>query len=311
MQSTVDRHYPWLVTSAFRTWAARFGGLLMQQEMEFWYEQFLGKPPSTGTPTPWHQDEAYWGRTLRDRGVTCWTAFHSVGPQNGCMHFVRGGHKRLLQHRNPPPMASDLLVCELPQDADIVVCPIEAGHGDVPSQQDAAHDDGKLVGRLAPRAHPALPQSCVQGASGRQLFLAGPCEATDGLTRRGPQDLGVSPEVVHEGGVHLRFLFGQRGIAEHDDCHVPREGGIHLGFHAGIRAAMTDAAALEFPEQSGAFPFSRLTLSGLFASMYWGLSISAAEAGCRIRAPSCCPSFGRAMKNRDRSATEARTPPSG
>jgi hypothetical protein len=32
VQSAVDRHYPWLVTSAFRTWAARFGGLLMQQE---------------------------------------------------------------------------------------------------------------------------------------------------------------------------------------------------------------------------------------------------------------------------------------
>ena len=115
VQSAVDRHYPWLVTSRFRTWAAQFGGLLMHQEMEFWYEQFLGKPPSTGAPTPWHQDEAYWGRTLRDRGVTCWTAFHSVGPENGCMHFVRGGHKRLLQHRNPPEMASDLLVCELPQ----------------------------------------------------------------------------------------------------------------------------------------------------------------------------------------------------
>ena len=43
------------------------------------------------------------------------------------MHFVRGGHKRLLQHRNPPEMASDLLVCEIPQDAEVVVCPIEAG----------------------------------------------------------------------------------------------------------------------------------------------------------------------------------------
>ena len=127
LQSAVDRHYPWLVTSAFRAWAARFGGLLMQQDMEFWYEQFLGKPPGTGAPTPWHQDEAYWGRTLRDRGVTCWTAFHSVGPENGCMHFVRGGHKRLLQHRNPPEMASDLLVCDVSQDADVVVCPIEAG----------------------------------------------------------------------------------------------------------------------------------------------------------------------------------------
>ncbi|MGH8241090.1 MAG: phytanoyl-CoA dioxygenase family protein, partial [Steroidobacteraceae bacterium] len=69
----------------------------------------------------------YWGRTLWDRGITCWTAFHPVGPENGCMHFVRGGHKQLLEHRNPPEMASDLLVCEIPPGAEVIVCPIAAG----------------------------------------------------------------------------------------------------------------------------------------------------------------------------------------
>jgi phytanoyl-CoA hydroxylase len=127
VQTGVDKRFPWVAASRFRTWAARFGSALMRQEMAFWYEQFLGKPPGTGAPTPWHQDEAYWGRTLSDRGVTCWTAFHAVGPENGCMHFVRGGHGRLLDHRNPPEHASDLLVCELPPGAEVVVCPIEAG----------------------------------------------------------------------------------------------------------------------------------------------------------------------------------------
>lgn len=127
VQSSVDRFYPWLTTSRFRVWAARFGGLLMNQDMEFWYEQFLGKPPGIGAATPWHQDEAYWGRTLWDRGVTCWTAFHHVGPENGCMHFVRGGHRQMLEHRNPPQMASDLLVCDVPADAEVVACPIDAG----------------------------------------------------------------------------------------------------------------------------------------------------------------------------------------
>lgn len=127
VQSGVDRFYPWVVQSRFRAWAARFAAALMRQDIEFWYEQFLGKPPSIGAATPWHQDEAYWGRTLRDRGITCWTAFHPVGPQNGCMHFVRGGHRQLLEHRNPPEMASDLLVCELPEGAEVVACPIDAG----------------------------------------------------------------------------------------------------------------------------------------------------------------------------------------
>lgn len=127
VQSGVDRHFPWLPVSRFRRWSTRFGGALMGQEMAFWYEQFLAKPPGTGAPTPWHQDEAYWGRTLRNRGVTCWTAFHAVGVENGCMHFVRGGHRSVLAHRNPPEMASDLLVCDVPDESDIVACPIEAG----------------------------------------------------------------------------------------------------------------------------------------------------------------------------------------
>lgn len=127
VQSGVDRLFPWLPESRFRAWAARFGGALMRQDMAFWYEQFLGKPPGSAAPTPWHQDEAYWGRTLEDKGITCWTAFHAVGPENGCMHFVRKGHDRLIEHRNPPEMASDLLVCEIPPDAEVVPCPIDAG----------------------------------------------------------------------------------------------------------------------------------------------------------------------------------------
>lgn len=127
VQSGVDRLYPWLPDSHFRRWAGRFGAALMGQDMAFWYEQFLAKPPGVGAPTPWHQDEAYWGRTLRNRGVTCWTAFHPVGVENGCMHFVRGGHRMLLEHRNPAEMASDLLVCDIPADSDIVTCPIDAG----------------------------------------------------------------------------------------------------------------------------------------------------------------------------------------
>lgn len=127
VQSGVDQHFPWLRSSRFRAWAARFGAALMRQDMEFWYEQFLGKPPGIGAPTPWHQDEGYWGRTFWDRGITCWTAFHAVGPENGCMHFVRGGHRQLLEHRNPPEMASDLLLCAIPDGAEVVACPIEAG----------------------------------------------------------------------------------------------------------------------------------------------------------------------------------------
>ena len=127
VQSGVDKHFPWVAQSRLRAWAVRFSAALMRQDMAFWYEQFLGKPPGIGAPTPWHQDEGYWGRTLADHGITAWTAFHRVGVENGCMHFVRGGHRQLLEHQNPPEMASDLLICDIPADAEVVACPIEEG----------------------------------------------------------------------------------------------------------------------------------------------------------------------------------------
>ena len=90
--------------------------------------RFLGKPPGDGAATPWHQDEAYWGRNLDNRGITCWMSFHDVDERNGCMHFVRGGHRHgMLEHRNPPDRASDLLVCEVDPGANMLACPLKAG----------------------------------------------------------------------------------------------------------------------------------------------------------------------------------------
>ena len=70
-----------------------FGSALIGSEVEFWYDQFLAKPPRDGAPTYWHQDEAYWGRNLFDRGITCWMPLQDVDERNGCMHFIDRGHQ--------------------------------------------------------------------------------------------------------------------------------------------------------------------------------------------------------------------------
>jgi phytanoyl-CoA hydroxylase len=128
VQCGVSDHAPWIPESRLRKWSAKFSSDLMGGDMLFWYDQFLGKPPGFGAPTPWHQDEAYWGRHLADKGITCWMSFHDVDERNGCMHFAPGAHKRgMIEHRNPREMASDLLVCELPQDMQIVAARIKAG----------------------------------------------------------------------------------------------------------------------------------------------------------------------------------------
>lgn len=111
----------------FRRWAVEFGSALMGEEMEFWYDQFLAKPPEKGAPTLWHQDEAYWGRVLDDKGITCWMPFHDVAIENGCMSFIDGGHKLgVIEHRQPDNVQSDLLFCE-PDESRAVACPVKLG----------------------------------------------------------------------------------------------------------------------------------------------------------------------------------------
>jgi phytanoyl-CoA hydroxylase len=112
---------------AYRRWLVSFASQLMGMELEFWYDQFLGKPPGTSVPTEWHQDEGYWGRNLADRGITGWIPLQDVDRVNGCMHFIDGGHVHgVLPHRLVEGMQSDLLICEV-DESRTVVCPMRRG----------------------------------------------------------------------------------------------------------------------------------------------------------------------------------------
>lgn len=111
----------------FRTWAIEFASALMGFEVEFWYDQFLAKPAGNSVPTEWHQDEAYWGRNLDDKGITCWMPFHDVDVDSGCMHFIDGGHRDgVLPHERPGHIQSDLLECR-PDERRAVACPVRFG----------------------------------------------------------------------------------------------------------------------------------------------------------------------------------------
>jgi phytanoyl-CoA hydroxylase len=113
--------------AAYRKWLVAFGSSLMNRKLEFWYDQFLAKPPGRSVPTYWHQDEAYWGKNLDDRGITCWIPLQNVDPSNGCMHFIDGGHKLgVLPHHLVEGVASDLITCDV-DESRMVICPIARG----------------------------------------------------------------------------------------------------------------------------------------------------------------------------------------
>ncbi len=129
VQAKLTPLFPAIEQLPMRQWATRFAGALMGEPMAFWYDQFLAKPPGIGKPTPWHQDEAYWGRNLDDKGITCWLPFHDVGDERGCMHFADGGHKLgILPHHQPPGVKSDLITCPVDEAASPdICCPLRRG----------------------------------------------------------------------------------------------------------------------------------------------------------------------------------------
>ncbi len=138
--------WPEIAKTRFRHWMVSFASALLERPVEFWYDQFLAKPPREGAVTCWHQDEGYWGRNLDERGITCWMPLHDVDEKNGCMHFIDGGHRDgILPHAQPGHVQSDLLYCE-PDLSRAVPCPIPVGsvtfhHGKMPHMTPANVSD--------------------------------------------------------------------------------------------------------------------------------------------------------------------------
>src|SRR4051812_15024157 len=165
LQSSPTLMWPDFNDAIFRKWAVQYGSSLLGQTVEFWYDQFLGKPPAVSVETYWHQDEAYWGRNLDDKGITCWMPLHDVDERNGCMHFIDGGHHDgVLPHHQPGNVQSDLLLCQ-PDTSRALACPISLGdvtfhHSKTPHMTTANTSESW---RLAVTQHMQVPDSGGEG----------------------------------------------------------------------------------------------------------------------------------------------------
>jgi ectoine hydroxylase-related dioxygenase (phytanoyl-CoA dioxygenase family) len=60
---------------------------------EMFQDMALLKPPGFGREKPWHQDHAYFNIPEGTKVVGVWIALDETFPENGCMHFLPGGHK--------------------------------------------------------------------------------------------------------------------------------------------------------------------------------------------------------------------------
>jgi Phytanoyl-CoA dioxygenase (PhyH) len=83
-----------------------------------WGCHMFCKPPGKGREVPWHQDGRYW--PIRPLATcTVWVALDDSTPDNGCMRFIPGSHRRghTFQHRQDdrPDLALDFVL----EDGDV------------------------------------------------------------------------------------------------------------------------------------------------------------------------------------------------
>ncbi|MDL5513356.1 phytanoyl-CoA dioxygenase family protein [Arenibacter sp. M-2] len=76
---------------------------LLGDDMELDFDMMINKAPYTNTPTPWHQDAAYWIAMPDKRSASCWIALDEVYEKNGCMWFIpKTTGIPILPHKNLP-----------------------------------------------------------------------------------------------------------------------------------------------------------------------------------------------------------------
>lgn len=124
-----SRYEPAFAETAFRVQAAAIARQLLGPRAELVFEHAMLKPPRSGGPTPWHQDEAFYSVLNNFRSITFWMPLQDVALENGCMRFVPGSHRGpLLEHRaiGNDPRVHGLEAIGVDPDAG-VVCTLPAG----------------------------------------------------------------------------------------------------------------------------------------------------------------------------------------
>ncbi|MFI7340847.1 phytanoyl-CoA dioxygenase family protein [Streptomyces sp. NPDC050085] len=102
------------------------------------FDMLIDKAPHTATPTPWHQDAAYWVDLPDTRAVSIWVALDAATPDNGCMWYLRGSHRAPLRPHRPAGSGGGALECPCSEaEPGAVPVPLAPGEG-------AAHGGGTL-----------------------------------------------------------------------------------------------------------------------------------------------------------------------
>jgi len=99
---------------------------LMGEDMALDFDMLIDKAPFSDTPTPWHQDCAYWIDMPDKRAVSCWVSLDEAKRDNGCMWYVPGSHLQPMRTHRPAGKGGGALECDA-EEAEGVAVELNAG----------------------------------------------------------------------------------------------------------------------------------------------------------------------------------------
>ena len=112
--------YPELLKMVYHQRALNIAQQLSGEDMELDFDMLIDKAPFTNSPTPWHQDCAYWIDMPDKRATSCWLALDEVFEENGCMWFIPGSHKKPVRSHKSV-VEGGALQCEASESEGIAI----------------------------------------------------------------------------------------------------------------------------------------------------------------------------------------------
>ncbi|MCK9412561.1 MAG: phytanoyl-CoA dioxygenase family protein [Prolixibacteraceae bacterium] len=94
---------------------------LLGKDMDFDFDMLISKAPGTNSPTPWHQDAAYWINMPDTRAVSCWMTLDDSTKENGCMWYVPGSHKLPLRPHRFAGKVGGALMCDCSEEEGLAI----------------------------------------------------------------------------------------------------------------------------------------------------------------------------------------------
>ncbi len=125
---TLLRAYPQMLMPSFHDVLfnpaiVEAGQALLGPDLLVWGASIFIKEPHSDKIISWHQDLTYWGLDDSEE-VTCWLALSDATEASGCMQFVAGSHKNMIQPHHDTFADNNLL--SRGQELRVDVDPAEA-----------------------------------------------------------------------------------------------------------------------------------------------------------------------------------------